>query len=147
MILAVAGLTRLELSSRIKAKIAPEDSLPAAGQGALGIEILAQKTDVASWLAPLRDVLATYQVTAERQVSRRLGGSCEIPIAAYATWDSYQTQLHLKALVANTDGTHLIEAKANAKVTDFYQAIDLGDLVANQLIADGAQALIANLGK
>ena len=147
MILAVAGLTRLELSSRIKAKIAPEDSLPAAGQGALGIEILAQKTDVASWLAPLRDVLATFQVTAERQVSRRLGGSCEIPIAAYATWDSYQTQLHLKALVANTDGTHLIEAKANAKVTDFYQAIDLGDLVANQLIADGAQALIANLGK
>jgi hydroxymethylbilane synthase len=147
MILAVAGLTRLELSSRIKAKIAPEDSLPAAGQGALGIEILAQKTDVASWLAPLRDVLATYQVTAERQVSRRLGGSCEIPIAAYATWDSYQTQLHLKALVANTDGTHLIEAKANAKVTDFYQAIDLGDLVANQLIADGAQSLIANLGK
>ena len=147
MILAVAGLTRLELSSRIKAKIAPEDSLPAAGQGALGIEILSQKTAVAGWLAPLRDVLATYQVTAERQVSRRLGGSCEIPIAAYATWDSYQTRLHLRALVANMDGTHVIEAKADANVTDFSQAIDLGNLIANQLIADGALALIAHLGK
>ncbi len=147
MILAAAGLTRLELSSRIKAKIAPEDSLPAAGQGALGIEILATRTDVADWLAPLRDVLATYQVSAERQVSRRLGGSCEIPIAAYATWDSYQSQLHLRALVANIDGTHVIEAVADAKVTEYSQAIDLGNKVANQLIADGAQALIANLGK
>ncbi len=147
MILAAAGLTRLELSSRIKAKIAPEYSLPAAGQGALGIEILATRTDVADWLAPLRDVLATYQVSAERQVSRRLGGSCEIPIAAYATWDSYQSQLHLRALVANIDGTHVIEAVADAKVTEYSQAIDLGNKVANQLIADGAQALIANLGK
>ena len=147
MILAAAGLTRLELSSRIKAKIAPEDSLPAAGQGALGIEILATRTDVVDWLAPLRDVLATYQVSAERQVSRRLGGSCEIPIAAYATWDSYQSQLHLRALVANIDGTHVIEAVADAKVTEYSQAIDLGNKVANQLIADGAQALIANLGK
>ncbi len=147
MILAVAGLTRLELSSRIKAKIAPEDSLPAAGQGALGIEILSQHVDIAGWLAPLRDVLATYQVTAERQVSRRLGGSCEIPIAAYATWDSYQTRLHLRALVANMDGTQVIEAKADATVTDFSQAMDLGNFVANQLIADGAQTLIANLGK
>ena len=147
MILAAAGLTRLELSSRIKAKIAPEDSLPAAGQGALGIEILATRTDVADWLAPLRDVLATNQVSAERQVSRRLGGSCEIPIAAYATWDSYQSQLHLRALVANIDGTHVIEAVADAKVTEYSQAIDLGNKVANQLIADGAQALIANLGK
>jgi len=147
MILAVAGLTRLELSTRIKTKIAPEDSLPAAGQGALGIEILSQHTDIAGWLAPLRDVLATYQVTAERQVSRRLGGSCEIPIAAYATWDSYQTRLHLRALVANMDGTQVIEAKADATVTDFSQAMDLGNFVANQLIADGAQTLIANLGK
>ncbi len=147
MILAAAGLTRLELSSRIKAKITPEDSLPAAGQGALGIEILATRTDVADWLAPLRDVLATYQVSAERQVSRRLGGSCEIPIAAYATWDSYQSQLHLRALVANIDGTQVIEAVADAKVTEFSQAIDLGNEVANQLIAAGAQALIANLGK
>jgi len=147
MILATAGLTRLELASRIKMKILPEDILPAAGQGALGIEILANNMTLAEQLSPLRDVLATYQVTAERQVSRRLGGSCEIPIAAYATWDNYQTTLHLKALVANMSGTHIIESMASAVVKDFQQAIDLGNLVADSLIKDGAEQLIADLGK
>jgi len=146
MILATAGLTRLELATRIKMRILPEDMLPAAGQGALGIEILANKI-LAEQLSPLRDVLATYQVNAERQVSRRLGGSCEIPIAAYATWDNYQTTLHLKALVANMDGTHIIESTSSALVKDFQQAIDLGNLVADSLIKDGAEQLIADLGK
>jgi len=146
MILATAGLTRLELATRIKMRILPEDMLPAAGQGALGIEILANKI-LAEQLSPLRDVLATYQVNAERQVSRRLGGSCEIPIAAYATWDNYQTTLHLKALVANMDGTHIIESTSSALVKDFQQAIDLGNLVADSLIEDGAEQLIADLGK
>ena len=147
MILATAGLTRLELASRIKMKILPEDILPAAGQGALGIEILANNMTLAEQLSPLRDVLATYQVTAERQVSRRLGGSCEIPIAAYATWDNYQTTLYLKALVANMNGTLIIESIASAVVKDFQQAIDLGNLVADSLIKDGAEQLIADLGK
>jgi hydroxymethylbilane synthase len=147
MILATAGLTRLELSSRMKMKILAEDMLPAAGQGALGIEILANNKTLAEQLSPLRDVLATYQVTAERQVSRRLGGSCEIPIAAYATWDNYQTTLHLKALVANMSGTQIIESTASAVVKDFKQAIDLGNLVADSLIQDGAEQLIADLGK
>ena len=147
MILAAAGLTRLELASRMKMKILPEDMLPAAGQGALGIEIRSNNQNLAEQLSPLRDVLATYQVTAERQVSRRLGGSCEIPIAAYATWDNYQTTLHLKALVANMDGTHIIEASSSGKVRDFQQAIDLGNLVADSLIQDGAEQLIAELGK
>ena len=147
MILATAGLTRLELASRIKMKILPEDMLPAAGQGALGIEILAKNKALAEQLSPLRDVLATYQVSAERQVSRRLGGSCEIPIAAHATWDNYQTTLLLKALVANMDGTHIIESSSSALVKDFQQAIDLGNLVADSLIEDGAKQLIADLGK
>jgi len=147
MILATAGLTRLELASRIKMKILPEDMLPAAGQGALGIEILAKNKTLAEQLSPLRDVLATYQVSAERQVSRRLGGSCEIPIAAHATWDNYQTTLLLKALVANMDGTHIIESTSSALVKDFQQAIDLGNLVADSLIKDGAEQLIADLGK
>lgn len=147
MILATAGLTRLELASRIKMKILPEDILPAAGQGALGIEILANNMTLAEQLSPLRDVLATYQVTAERQVSRRLGGSCEIPIAAYATWDNYQTTLYLKALVANMNGTLIIESTSSALVKDFQQAIDLGNRVADSLIKDGAEQLIADLGK
>ena len=147
MILASAGLTRLELSDRIKSKISVEDSLPAAGQGALGIEILSTNTKLAQWLAPLRDVLATYQVSAERQVSRRLGGSCEIPIAAHATWDSYQTTLHLNALVANLDGTKIVDASASAVVKDYQQSIDLVNVVADILIQQGAENLIASLGK
>ncbi|MEI7426437.1 MAG: hydroxymethylbilane synthase [Betaproteobacteria bacterium] len=146
MILATAGLTRLELTHRIKASIPPEECLPAAGQGALGIEILSQNIELAQFIAPLRDILATYQVSAERQVSRRLGGSCEIPIAAYATWDSYQTTLQLKALVSNIDGSQTITAQASALITHFGQAIDLGNVVADALIRDGAEHLIASLG-
>jgi hydroxymethylbilane synthase len=146
MILAAAGLTRLGLTSRIKSTIPAQDSLPAAGQGALGIEILSNNTVLAQQLAPLRDVLATYQVSAERQVSRRLGGSCEIPIAAYATWASDQTELHLNALVANIDGTEVVAAKDSAQVKDMADAIALGNRIADQLIADGAQQIIASLG-
>jgi hydroxymethylbilane synthase len=146
MILAAAGLTRLGLTSRIKSTIPAQDSLPAAGQGALGIEILSNNTVLAQQLAPLRDVLATYQVSAERQVSRRLGGSCEIPIAAYATRGSDQTQLHLNALVANIDGTEVVAAKDSAQVKDMADAIALGNRIADQLIADGAQQIIASLG-
>lgn len=146
MILAAAGLTRLGLTSRIKSTIPAQDSLPAAGQGALGIEILSNNTVLAQQLAPLRDVLATYQVSAERQVSRRLGGSCEIPIAAYATWASDQTELHLNALVANIDGTEVVAAKDSAQVKDMEDAIGLGNRIADQLIADGAQQIIASLG-
>jgi hydroxymethylbilane synthase len=146
MILAAAGLTRLGLTSRIKSTIPAQDSLPAAGQGALGIEILLNNTVLAQQLAPLRDVLATYQVSAERQVSRRLGGSCEIPIAAYATWASDQTELYLNALVANIDGTEVVAAKDSAQVKDMEDAIALGNRIADQLIADGAQQIIASLG-
>ncbi len=98
-------------------------------------------------LSPPRDLLATYQESAERQVSRRLGGSCEIPIAAYATWGDCQTTLHLKALVANMDGTHIIESSSRGLVKDSQQAINLGNMVADALIKDGAEELIADLGK
>lgn len=147
MILAAAGLTRLDLSARIKTKIAVTDSLPAAGQGALGIEILANNTVIAQILAPLRDSRATFQVSAERQVSRRLGGSCEIPIAAYATWDGAASFLELQALVASMDGLQTVQAKAIARVENLEQAQQLGNVVADALIADGALQLIAQLGK
>lgn len=147
MILAAAGLTRLDLSARIKTKIAVTDSLPAAGQGALGIEILANNTVIAQILAPLRDSRATFQVSAERQVSRRLGGSCEIPIAAYATWDEAASFLELQALVASMDGLQTVQAKAIARVENLEHAQQLGNVVADALIADGALQLIAQLGK
>ncbi|MGC0049743.1 hydroxymethylbilane synthase, partial [Ralstonia pseudosolanacearum] len=86
IILAAAGLKRLGLSERIRAVIAPETSLPAAGQGALGIESRVDRHDVQAWLAPLHHAPTALAVTAERAVSRQLGGSCQVPLAAFAQW-------------------------------------------------------------
>jgi len=146
MILAAAGLTRLGLTARMKSLITPEESLPAAGQGALGIEIRSDQVQIAAWLRPLVDDLATWQVSAERQVSRRLGGSCEIPIAAYGRWHNDQ-ELYLKALVASIDGREMIESSLTKTVTSSAQAIFLGDLIADDLIAKGAKELIQSLGQ
>src|SRR5690606_19637680 len=84
IILAAAGLRRLGLVDRIRSCLSAEQSLPAAGQGALGIEILESRTDMQAWLAPLADHRATACAVAERAVSRVLGGSCQVPLAAYA---------------------------------------------------------------
>ncbi len=146
MILACAGLLRLNLESRIRERIDPVDSLPAASQGALGIEILETNHAVDAYLTPLKDHLATLQVSAERQVSRRLGGSCEIPIAAYAEWAGDGVQLHLKALVASINGQEIVEATKTSSVATMEEAIQLGDQVADDLINKGAMELIAALG-
>jgi hydroxymethylbilane synthase len=84
IILAAAGLTRLGLVARIRAVLPAELSLPAAGQGALGIEALAARPEVAAWMAPLADAGTAACVRAERAVSRALAGSCEVPLGAYA---------------------------------------------------------------
>lgn len=147
MILACAGLLRLNLESRIRERIDPVDSLPAASQGALGIEILANNHTMDAYLEPLKDQLTTLQVSAERQVSRRLGGSCEIPIAAYAKWGHDGLQLDLKALVASIDGQEIVESTKAMSVMNLEAAIQLGDQVADDLINKGAMELIAALGK
>ncbi len=147
MILACAGLIRLNLESRIRERIDPVDSLPAASQGALGIEILASNQTMDAYLAPLKDLLTTLQVSAERQVSRRLGGSCEIPIAAYAKWGDDGVKLDLKALVASIDGQEIVESSQTMSVATMEAAIQLGDQVADDLINKGAMELIAALGK
>ena len=100
--LAAAGLKRLGLADRIREVLPPASSLPAPGQGALGIEILAGRADVRAWLAPLADRRTWLEVTAERSVSRALGGSCRIPLAAYAVVEP-DGVLRLDALLA-TDG-------------------------------------------
>src|SRR6185312_8015558 len=87
IILAAAGLKRLGLTGRIRACLDVEDSLPAAGQGALGIEIRAGRSELQAWLAPLKHEPTRLAVEAERAVSRALGGSCDVPLAAHATWD------------------------------------------------------------
>ncbi|NUT16468.1 MAG: hydroxymethylbilane synthase, partial [Cupriavidus sp.] len=83
IILAAAGLKRLGLGNRIRALIPTETSLPAAGQGALGIETLSTRPELAEWLAPLNHQPTALAVSAERAVSRRLGGSCQVPLAAH----------------------------------------------------------------
>lgn len=137
IILAAAGLKRLGLQERIKAYIDIQDSLPAAGQGALGIEILESRTEVFELLQALRDDKTTACVTAERAVSYALGGSCQVPLAAHATLVG--DTLNIQALVASTDGTQILRAHTQGDVKD---AKILGLQVAQQLKDNGGQALV-----
>ncbi len=133
VILAVAGLVRLDLQRRIRERLDPEDSLPAPGQGALGIECLAAREDVAALLAPLADAAVTLCVRAERTVSRAFGGSCTIPLGAFA--EVAGGRMRLRALVAAADGRRV----ARVDVTGDAAAPDaLGELAAEALRRQGA---------
>lgn len=132
IILAAAGLKRLGLVDRIRSTIAPEESLPAAGQGALGIEIRADRADVRACLAPLHDEPTALAVTAERAVSRILGGSCQVPLASFAQWSDGGT-LRLRAFVASQDGTRKLAADGEATPSTLAEADALGVRVAQQM--------------
>lgn len=140
IVLAAAGLQRLGLAQRLRAILEPADSLPAAGQGALGIEIRADRDDVRAWLAPLACPVTTVCVAAERAVSRELGGSCQVPLAAYAqVGDGI---LNLRALVASPDGQRVVRAERQGPASD---ARDIGIAVARELLKGGAAAILAEL--
>lgn len=141
IILAAAGLKRLGLASRIRALLEPATSLPAAGQGALGIEIRSDRPELAAWLAPLNHVSTALAVGAERAVSRRLGGSCQVPLAAHAHWDG--VRLQLDAFVATPDGSRSVHAQRAAEVGSAADAEALGNAVADALLAQGADTLLA----
>ncbi|MBV8156957.1 MAG: hydroxymethylbilane synthase [Dyella sp.] len=143
IILAAAGLKRLGLGDRIRALIAPESSLPAAGQGALGIEIRSDRPELAEWLAPLNHQPTLLAVSAERAVSRRLGGSCQVPLAAHARWIG--SDLQLDAFVALPDGSRKVRAHATAPATTVADAETLGAVVAGDLLAQGADSVLAAL--
>ncbi len=138
VILAAAGLQRLGLDSRIREILSPADSLPAAGQGALGIEIAARRTDLADILRPLNHEETAACVTAERALARALGGSCQVPLAAYCVMED--GLLTLNGLVGHPDGSVIIEASAQAPAA---YADALGRAVARRLADDGAEELIA----
>ena len=138
VILAAAGLQRLGLDGRIREILSPADSLPAAGQGALGIEIAARRTDLADILRPLNHEETAACVTAERALARALGGSCQVPLAAYCVMED--GLLTLNGLVGHPDGSVIIEASAQAPVA---YADALGRAVAKRLADDGAEELIA----
>jgi hydroxymethylbilane synthase len=115
IILAAAGLKRLGLASRIRLFLVPEQSLPAAGQGAMAIELLTSRTDLAAWLSPLNHVQTALAVHTERAVSRAFGGSCEIPLAAHAVIEG--GKLRLRALVATPDGKRVAQTDLTGEVS------------------------------
>jgi hydroxymethylbilane synthase len=140
IILAAAGLSRLGLAARIRAVLPAEVSLPAAGQGALGIETRADRADLAAWLAPLNDAATAACVRAERAVSRALAGSCEVPLGAYAEFDG--GRLRLRGFVATPDGERMARAEL---VGDAKEPEALGLALAAELRAQGADAILATL--
>lgn len=143
IILASAGLKRLGLAGRIRAWLEVETSLPSAGQGALGIEIRAGRPELEGWLAPLRHEPTRLAVEAERAVSRALGGSCDVPLAAYATWQGQH--MHLAGRVSMPDGSRGSFAEASASVASMADALALGETVARALEAQGARAVVNEL--
>lgn len=140
IILAAAGLIRLGLKERIRSVLRPEQSLPAPGQGALGIEILAGRNDVAEWLAPLRDDETTHCVRAERAFSRALGGSCQVPLGGYAVLE--HDQLWLRGFVATADGRQMVRGELRGVPQDD-EAI--GRRLAQDLRAAGADRILQSL--
>jgi hydroxymethylbilane synthase len=140
IILAAAGLTRLGLAARIRAVLPSELSLPAAGQGALGIEALASRPEVAAWMAPLNDAAAAFCVRAERAVSRALAGSCEVPLGAFGEMSG--GRIRLRGFVAAPDGTRMASAELSGGPAD---PEALGNALAAELRARGATEILAAL--
>ena len=141
IILAAAGLKRLGLETRIRALLDPEHSLPAAGQGAMAIEIAAPRNDgvdLMALLAPLNHLATEQAVTAERTVSKVFGGSCQIPLAAFASVED--GQLRLRAMVATPDGLRIASADASGPAG---APAALGAQVADLLHQQDARAILA----
>lgn len=136
IILAGAGLIRMGLADRITAYLPTEQSLPAAGQGALGLECRMDDAATQALIAPLNDVPTFQVVTAERAVCQVLQGGCQVPIAAFATLD---TTLSLEARVMNGDGRLVLRARCEGSPTE---AEALGREAADQLLQQGAAAIL-----
>ncbi len=138
IILAAAGLKRLGLGDRIRALLSTDESLPAPGQGALGIEICADRTDLQALLAPLNHAETADCVTAERAMSLRLDGSCETPLGGYAEIVD-EHFLRMRGFVARPDGSEILRAESNGSRA---AAQGLGRQVADLMLTEGARALL-----
>jgi hydroxymethylbilane synthase len=136
IVLAAAGLKRLGLDARATARLEPEEMLPAPGQGALGIECLAARSEVTALIAPLADAATSACVRAERAVSRALGGSCTLPLAAFA---QLRERLRLRALVASSDGRRVVRCDLHG---DPAEPEALGERAAQDLRRQGAAEIL-----
>ena len=111
----------------------------------MGIETLSKHPNIKQWLAPLNDLPTLFAVSAERMVSRQLGGSCEVPLAAHAVWD--QNQMSIRSFVASTDGKAICLANGSGAVHSVEDAEALGLGIAKDLLAQGAADLIPKITK
>jgi len=140
IILAAAGLKRLELEERIRSFIEPEQSLPAVGQGAVGIECRLDDERLLKLLAPLNHVDTADRVKCERAMNLTLEGGCQVPIGSYALLDG--DELWLRALVGEPDGTTIVRGEIRGARQD---AESLGIELAHQLLAQGAKEILTKL--
>jgi len=140
IILAAAGLKRLGLASRIRESIDPDNSIPAVGQGALGIEINAERLDLLKVLAPLNHPETAACVEAERGMSRALAGSCQVPLGAFA--QQHGDKLQMTGFVASIDGKEFLRESVQGPAE---QPEALGQALAAKLVALGADRILAAL--
>jgi hydroxymethylbilane synthase len=138
IILAAAGLIRLGMAARITESIAPEDSLPAGGQGAVGIECRVNDEASKALIAPMMHPLTWQQVSAERAMNRRLEGGCQVPIACYAIHQ--EGQLWLRGLVGSPDGSKILSDNISGHPDE---AESLGEILAERLLEAGAGEILA----
>lgn len=137
IILAAAGLTRLGLDARIRALIEPEDSLPAVGQGAVGIECRRDDAEIHEFIATLNHIPSAVRVSAERAMNTRLEGGCQVPIGGFAILEG--DTLHLRGLVGDPDGSRIIRADIRGPA---HTAEQLGTVLADDLLARGARQIL-----
>jgi hydroxymethylbilane synthase len=140
IVLACAGLVRLGLESRITTRLAPEEMLPAVGQGAIGIECRSEDARTRALVGALDDAATHIALNAERAFARTLGGSCQSPIAALARIDN--ERLTLQGLVAEPDGSRLLRASVSGASA---RAAELGEELARNLLGSGARELLERL--
>jgi len=140
IILAAAGLIRLGLANRIKTTISPQDSIPAVGQGALGIEINSKRQDLLQTLAPLNHIDSQLCVAAELAFSRALACSCTVPLGAYAQREG--DEIVMTGFVASVDGKQMLRESTTGSTAN---PDALGRALAEKLIARGADKILAAL--
>lgn len=139
IILATAGLLRLELNERIREEITPEQSLPAGGQGAVGIECRNDDIELIELLKPLHHADTASRVLAERALNRRLEGGCQVPIGCYAILDDAGEELYLRGLVGRPDGTRVLRDEIRGPRSE---AEALGITLAERLLSAGADEIL-----
>ena len=140
IILAAAGLKRLEFNQRIRSYLEPEESLPAIGQGAIGIETRCNDEAVQQLIAPLAHTETTLRVQAERAMNETLNGGCQVPLAGYAVLEG--DQLYIRGLVGEPDGSRVLRAEIRGPATE---AHSLGVQLANNLLDQGAGEILSRL--